>query len=306
MRFSPEMIFLIIVLLNTIIGIAYPSYGLSTNNKEEINKLKYVSRSLVIILCPVIGIVYFVISHLLYRVFFHKPVDVSDVIFSKQRMKSLIKADSDREMNVVPIEEAIAVSDTGSLRSLMLNVIRGDIQKSLSSVALALNSYDSETSHYAASVLKDELNDFRANTQKIYIEIRKHNENEAEYCVMMIQYMNSILCQKVFSDIEQISYVNMMENVCEILYENDKSKMTANFYEWISLRLLEVKDFEKCKKWCMRSAEEYPCELSSYTCRLKLYFTMDKKEEFFEVMAALKKSDIIIDSETLELIRTFS
>ena len=65
MRFSPEMIFLIIVLLNTIIGIAYLSYGLSTNNKEEINKLKYVSRSLVIILCPVIGIVYFVISHLL-------------------------------------------------------------------------------------------------------------------------------------------------------------------------------------------------------------------------------------------------
>ena len=82
--------------------------------------------------------------------------------------------------------------------------------------------------------------------------------------------------------------------------------MTENFDEWISLRLLWFKDFEKCKKWCMRSAEEYPCELSSYTCRLKLYFTMDKKEEFFEVMAALKKSDIIIDSETLELIRTFS
>ena len=48
----------------------------------------------------------------------------------------------------------------------MLNVIRGDLQDSLESIALALNSSDSETSHYAASVLRDELNDFRVNVQK--------------------------------------------------------------------------------------------------------------------------------------------
>lgn len=40
--------------------------------------------------------------------------------------------------------------------------------------------------------------------------------------------------------------------------------------------------------------------------RLKLYFTMGEKEKFFEVLQELKESDIIIDNETLELIRIFS
>ena len=45
---------------------------------------------------------------------------------------------------------------------------------------------------------------------------------------------------------------------------------------------------------------------TAYTCRLKLYFTMGEKEKFFEVLQELKESDIIIDNETLELIRIFS
>lgn len=61
---------------------------------------------------------------------------------------------------MAPLEESLAVSDKRNMRMLMLNVIRGDMQKSLESITMALNSEDSETSHYAASVLRDELNDF--------------------------------------------------------------------------------------------------------------------------------------------------
>ena len=51
--------------------------------------------------------------------------------------------------------------------------------------------------------------------------------------------------------------------------------------------------------------ELYPEGLAVYTCKLKLYFTMKKKEDFFETLESLKKSDIVIDYETLELIRLF-
>ena len=51
--------------------------------------------------------------------------------------------------------------------------------------------------------------------------------------------------------------------------------------------------------------EQYPDELSAYTCRLKLYFARQDREVFFETLDALKKSNVIIDSETLELIRVF-
>ena len=51
--------------------------------------------------------------------------------------------------------------------------------------------------------------------------------------------------------------------------------------------------------------EQYPAALSSYTSQLKLFFSCGDKEKFFDVMKRLRASDITIDSETLELIRTF-
>jgi len=58
--------------------------------------------------------------------------------------------------------------------------------------------------------------------------------------------------------------------------------------------------------WCDRSRELYPRELSTYTCQLKLYFTIEDKVKFFDVLNRLRQSDIVIDKETLELIRIFS
>lgn len=55
----------------------------------------------------------------------------------------------------------------------MLNVIRGDYQNSLSSINLALNSEDSETAHYAASILQDVLNNFRSQVQENIFCARK-------------------------------------------------------------------------------------------------------------------------------------
>lgn len=53
-------------------------------------------------------------------------------------------------------------------------------------------------------------------------------------------------------------------------------------------------------------AEQYPDELASYTCRLKLYFACQDREVFFDALETLKRSDVVIDTETLELIRVFS
>ncbi len=69
---------------------------------------------------------------------------------------------------------------------------------------------------------------------------------------------------------------------------------------------MEIGEFESARKWCLRLAEQFPEELCAYTCRLKLYFLLKDREAFFETLNALKKSDVVIDSETLEMIRIFS
>jgi hypothetical protein len=105
---------------------------------------------------------------------------------------------------------------------------------------------------------------------------------------------------------EQEAMVKQLANVGEILYKKSPAQMKSRYYEWICLRLLEIQEFQAVEEWCQIAINQYPKELSSYTCQLKLYFTMQEKTKFFEVMNQLKQSNIVIDRETLELIRTFS
>lgn len=298
------MVFVTVLAVNLLIVIIYLLWNILFRKKE--NNRSYWIRSFIMILCPVVGICFFLLAHIFYLMFFSEPVDLEDVIFSKERVRTFIHADEESERNMVPLEEAIEVTDTEALRTLMVNIVRGDIKKSLATIALALNGDDTETAHYAASVLQDALNEFRTTVQKDYLLVKDENtENRQVVAGMLIGYMNDVLEQKVLTDIEQVAYVEMMEEVCEILYSLEPERMTSSLFEFVSLRLLEIKRYDNSQKWCERAAYQYPNTLATYTCQLKLYFNSGQKERFFEVIEELKKSAIVIDNETLELIRVF-
>ena len=313
-----EYIFLIVVLVNTIIAVLYflisilfvvPVRNRKREGEDERlhdNRRTCLLRFIVMLLCPVVGPLFFFMVHLFYLTVFRFQVELDDVMFSKGRVRTQLKADEEREMNVIPLEEAIAVNDRKSLRTAMLNVLKGETKHSLSAISLALETKDSESSHYAAAVLSHELNEFRIEVQKLYLGIREEKDDQTEYEDTMINYTDKILKQKVFTQLEQNRFVKMMIEAAESFYAKNPSGMTQQQYEGVCLRLLEIKDYENSEKWCMRLAKQYPDQLSSYTCKLKLYFTVRNREAFFQTLEALKKSDVVIDNETLELIRIFS
>lgn len=313
-----EYIFLIIVVINTIIAVLYLLIGAlimvpirNRKRKDEVERLHdnrrtYLLRFIVMILCPVVGPLFFFVVHLFYLTIFRFQVELDDVVFSKERVRTQLKADEERELNVIPLEEAVAVNDQKSLRMAMLNVLKGEIQDSLSAIALALETNDPESSHYAAAILSHELNEFRMEVQKLYLGIRDESDDQTEYEDMMITYTDKVLKQKVFTKIEQNRFVQIMVEAAESFYAKNPSGMTEQQYESVCLRLLDIEDFENSEKWCIRLTEQYPDRLSAFTCRLKLYFIIRNREAFFQTMDALKKSDVVIDNETLELIRIFS
>ena len=298
-----ECFFVIVCLVNAAISVLYLVWGICVavpaknaaqgeeNPVLHDNRRAYVIRFIVMLLCPVTGPLFFLGSHLLFLLFFRREVDLEDVVFSKERIRQHLKADEERERDIVPVEEALAVSDQKYLRGLMLKVLRGDIQKSLEAITLALDSEDSETSHYAASVLQDELNEFRTYVQKLYVEMQHEEEDETDCEEMLIGYMDAVLKQKVFTGVEQSRFVEMMDEAAQELYRK---------------RSLELKLFEQAGVWCQRLEEAYPDQLTAYSCRMKLYYTEGKRKQFFEVLDQIKKSEIVIDSETLEFIRIFS
>ena len=313
-----EQIFLLVLIINTVIAVIYFLVGIlimvpvrGRKKKEETERLRdnrrtYLIRFIVMLLCPVFGIVFFFVSHLLFLTIFRRKVDLEDVVFSKERVRTQLKADEDRQRNLVPIEEAIVINDNKSLREVMLNTVKGDIKDFLSAISMALDTEDSESAHYAASILSFELDEFRLEVERLYEEIKEEEPGETGAERKLLDYMNVILKQKVFTDLEQKRYVRMMADVAETFFEKNPLEITQEQYENVCLRLMEIREYEKSEKWCLRLSEQYPDQLSSYTCKLKLYFVIKNREAFFQTLDGLKASDVVIDNETLELVRIFS
>lgn len=296
------MLFIILLVLNLLTVVVYLIWN-HIRRKEKI--LSTWMKAGMMLLCPIVGPTFIFVAFWLSRLFMLMSMDLSDVVFSKERVETFIRPDEETEKNMVSLEEALEVTDKKSLRSFILNVIRGDYKNSLSSIALALNSEDTETAHYAASILQDVLSDFRAGVQEKYRILDEDEEHLTENCVDLLEYMNSVVEQRVLTDLEQRSMVERMDEVLERAWVSDRQKISSSVYEKVCQRLLEMEDYENCRKWCARSNEQYPDTLSSYTCQLKLFFSCGDREDFFRVMQELKESDITIDNETLEFIRIF-
>ncbi|MCR5461323.1 MAG: hypothetical protein K6F51_15770 [Acetatifactor sp.] len=308
--------FIVILILNTIICVLFVVWGHFQQLRDEEAKQKHALMSMqgyyiqaaVMFLCPVVGPLFFITAQVIYAYFFRNGPDLADVIFGKDKVKAPRKAEEEVERNRVPLEEALAVSDRQSVRSLMLDVVRGDVSKSLASINLALNSEDSETSHYAATVMRDSLNDFRQNSQYKYLAFKEDYVAPEEKACDLIEYMNEILVQEVFPEMEQREFVDKMDEACNFLYSDEeyREKLLPQYVEWVGLLQLKLHNYDRVKYWCNTSKELFPNELSTYTLQLKLYFCMENKENFFRVMDELKKADVVIDRETLELIRIFN
>ncbi len=304
--------FLWLLLINFAIVILYLTLGICLRRNKE-GTTQYILNAIVMLLCPVAGALFFALGTVIKHIFMRRDVDLEDVIFSKERVKTVLHADEESDRNIVPMEEALAVSDRQSLRRLMLNIIRGDVQNSLHSISLGLNSEDSETAHYAASVLRDELNHFRVEVQQLYEKIMREEEGEqtaereeerCRYACSLIDLMVRVLPQHVFTDLEQRKFVFQLEEVCAFLLAHRKEQMRIDYFETMILQFNELGEYSRAEEWCGRLAGQYPDELPSYICPLKVYFASGQREKFFETLERLKNSDVVLDHATLELVRT--
>lgn len=299
------VIFLILVIINCLVAAAYLLWYLVFKQDQD-NRKQYIMHTVIMVLCPVIGPLFFLCSFLKYHFVRIGDRDLSDVEFSKSRHKPRLKADEERERNIVPVEEAILISDKEKKRRNMLNVLLGETDEALSSIAMALNSDDSEVAHYAASFLQSKLDVFRENVRRT-MQIIQEKENGDEPCtediLTLIRYMDQLLKQKVLTQVEQTDYVGQMEGLCQKIYDTARDQIDPGCYSGICRLLTDLKAYDRAEVWGERFAGQYPNQLQAYKLRMRLYFETGDKEKFFETLGQLKASNVVIDNQTLKLIR---
>lgn len=304
-----EVIFLAVILtINTMIAAGYLIYGLAfrvKKEKDEKDPVRYVILSLFMLLCPVIGPAFLGFGNLFYHLFFDTSIDLAAITFSKKRVDVVERPDESDEINLIPMEEAIMINDKENLRNLLLTVLRGDVKKSINAVTKALNSSDSEASHYAASAIMDIMNEFQKTLQKFYAQMDAEPD-DTEVMVLYINYLSEMLGAGFLSEPEEKTYIYSLQKVCERLFHADQTQLKPMHYTALISLLTKINDLQSSELWIQRFTTNYPDHIEMYRCALHHYFSIKDKIHFFEYMDRLKHSNIPIDNDMLELIRTFS
>lgn len=297
---------LAIFLVNTLVSLAYFLYGLYVTRKNDDKKLiKYVILSIIMLLCPVAAPVIQFFGTLMYRIFFDSSIDLAAITFSKDRVDIIEHPDMESEINLVPMEEAILIDDKENLRQLLLTVLRGDVSKSINAVTKALASTDSEASHYAASAIMDITNDFQNTLQKFHAQLETDPDNK-EINQLFIEYLIKMLSTNFLSDMELKTYVYMLNQRCQSVYDHNKDYIKVLYYSNLVHLLVQIGDIQAADIWVARLLEAFPDEMETFRCLLRYYYTIQNKDSFFQQLDRLKKTDIAIDKDLLDLIRIYS
>lgn len=297
---------LLILILNTMTAFLYLFWGLYIRKRKrrEESRLKYVLLSFVMLICPLTGPVFLGLSHLLLLLLPGKRAKLAGLSFKRKKSKIYTPADVERDINIAPMQEVLVISDVQRRRKLLLDIAKKDIRRSLGSIAIALNNPDSETSHYAASVIMDALSEFRANVQNMTAKFKEDPE-DFSLGSLLLNYIHQVHEQDILNDDEQKTYVYLEDEIGDILFAHHREKLEAQQYRILTEDLVDAGDYPLAEKWSHRAKKYRDHQLDTYLCCLKLYFSYNDREAFLECLDQLKCSGIVVNRETMELIRLF-
>ena len=132
--------FIVILIINFLLAILIILYAIFVNRKEAST---LVMMSCFILFVPLVGPIFLLFVFLSNHLFYMKNDDLSNISFSQEREDLILSPDYEKEINYVPLHDAILISDNTSLRNLLLNTMLRSEEKDFN-ISLAIASEDTE------------------------------------------------------------------------------------------------------------------------------------------------------------------
>ncbi len=290
---------IVLLAINFIIALAFIIVGILMPPGK---KASTVFLGVFFLACPIVGPTCYLFYWLLLVFFRTIRFDSESLTFSTDRTDAVLPSDEQSEMNYISIQDALVMSDTASLRQLLLNLLKERSILQTPNITHAITSDDAESSHYAATAVTNYISEFQAVAQTKLFHV-KQMPDDIPTIVDAIAYILPVLQSKIMDNIGQKSYVYMVDDMMNDIYETNKWYLTSKDYLDITDILLDIKDYSKAGLWVARANECRSGELNTYKCSIHLFYITQSREQLFAVIDEVKKSDVVIDKEVLDFIR---
>lgn len=297
-------ILILILIINTLLALLHFLYqGILKGNYR-----KGAFIGLFILFVPGVGAVFLAGAQMLNFLFFHgneTELNEDELGFSKKKGRTIISDDIEKAENIVPIDEALRISDSIDKRQAFLEVLkRDDAENYMAKIQEAMKQKDTEVVHYAASYISDTIVKYKESERNLRLLCDK--EEDSEILLRYLRLCADILQKNIFSGTERQMYVGNFEKYMELLYQLNPGEIDGiKISQMISLEK-EEKNNIAVERWVSRAEQIMEKDIDAAKEVLKYYFYTKDTQNFEKAMDTIKSSELELDSELIGWIRFYT
>jgi hypothetical protein len=213
------------------------------------------------------------------------------------------KFNLDKEINMIPVEEALILNDNTTKRRLVMDALRKESSQYIGFLTKALKDPDTETTHYAATAVTEIKRKLMLDIQELEVKYEQSKDN-AEYLKIYSEVLKEYLGSGLLDDISHEKYLHIYSIVLRDLLKISKSE--KKYYEEKINCDIELRKFNSAKEYCMEYMDEFENIDSPYISLMKIYFEERNKDRFKSTLKKLEDSNIKIQKDSLKIIKFWS
>lgn len=260
---------------------------------------------LLCLLLPVVGFVFVWMKD--YYAEKKEAKDFSEIFqgdaFFRDELKMLRPVDRQKELNRVPMKEALIVNDYELRRKMVMDTLTEDNTiEYIDVLKEALENDDSETSHYASSIIM-QLQAKVQNRMTLREKEFERNPQDFEAMAMYERELFQLLTSQVIEKDNLRRYFIRYRKLSDRLLAREEPE-EEYFLHRIEVCFLEG-NFTEAQPLLDRYLELFPKSEDAVLCKIKLCIYTKDKKELESFIASLSARPVILTQKTLEYIRFF-
>lgn len=213
------------------------------------------------------------------------------------------KPEAEKEMNVVPLEEALLVNDLSTRRRVIIDLLKQDSIGYLEVLRMAVSNEDTETSHYAVSAIMEVKRKLTLMLQEFAVQYEENKDDPhllRSYADVLKSYMRSGFLDERTMVKHNHLYSTLLDRLLEIAPES-----TDAYIEKINADL-DLGNYMDAERTALIYREKYPRSEDAYLCLLKIYYTLRAVDKLMRTIEELKSTPIRLSSRALTAIKFWS
>ncbi|MBO8164769.1 MAG: hypothetical protein H0Z34_13790 [Brevibacillus sp.] len=213
------------------------------------------------------------------------------------------KVDMNKELAIVPLEEALVINDYQTRRRILLDALKHGSHELISFLSKAVRNEDTETSHYAVTALVELKREMMGELQRWSVSLEKH-PNDLEVLTGYANALRRYLGSGLMDANTERAYRLLQADVLQKLTRRPDCGEKV-FQEKIECELA-LSRYDAAEDTCKRFLTAYPQSEAAYVMAMKLYYTIRAGNKFELILKRLKHSSVKVSPRTLQLIRYWS